>query len=367
MSRIAMLIPDLGAGGAERVMLALAQEFTANGHRIDLLVFKAEGQLLEYVPERVRLVDLGACDLGLGQIGLAFSAVLRLSKWISVERPDVLLSTVTGANLVALLFKILTRSRISVVVRQAQSVSNVGSKFRTIGMRWLYPRAHAVIGVSRTVSNELVDMIGLSPTMVHEIPNPVDLEVIRERAEATIQHPWIQDPTGPLVIAVGRLVPAKDYPTLLRAFSFLPGRFNAKLIILGEGAEKDRLRALALELKIQEHVQFVGFDANPWRWMARANLYVISSKSEGNPNSLLEALALGVPTVATGYDDSITSFAARWSIPLAAKGDAKELSRVMADQLTSPATPTGTEGLPCVKSVARQYLRVLGTCSSQGS
>jgi glycosyltransferase involved in cell wall biosynthesis len=367
MSRIALLVPDLAAGGAERVMLALAQEFTANGHEVDLLVLKAEGKLLEYVPERVRLVDLGARELGLGQLGLAFSAARRLSKWISEEKPDVLLSTVTGANLVALLVKVFTRSRISTVVREAQSVRNVGSKLRRLGMRWLYPNATAVIAVSRTVHTELVEMIGLRPKTVHEISNPVDLKFLRDRAEIPVKHPWIQNRSGPLIVAVGRLVTEKDYPTLLRAFSLLPGTLNAKLIILGEGTEKHRLAALAVNLKIQDHVQLVGFDTNPWRWMAHADLYVISSRSEGNPNSLLEALALGLPAVGTSYDESITSFAARWNVPLAPPGDPKALSQLMAQQLASPSIPSAAEGLPCIESVARQYLRVLGIHSASSS
>lgn len=366
MSRIALLMPDLAAGGAERVMLMLAQEFTAKGHQIDLLVFKAEGQLLEFVPTRVRLVDLRARDLGLGQIGLAISAARRLSKWISAEKPDVLLSTVTGANLVALLARAVARSGTSVVVREAQRVSNVGSKFRTLAMRWLYPRAHAVVGVSRTVSAELIHMIGLSPGLVHEIPNPVDLEFLRKQSAVAVEHPWIRDPNAPLIVAAGRLVTEKDYSTLLRAFALLRGNSNAKLIILGEGPERNRLESLAVELKIQDHVQLAGFDPNPWRWMANADLYVLSSRSEGNPNSLLEALALGLPVVATRYDDSITAFAARWNITLAPPGDAETLSGVMAQQLASPLIPSDPDGLPCIESVARQYLGVLGIHSASG-
>ena len=360
MSRIALVLPDLAAGGAERVMLSLAHEFTAKGHEVDLVIFKAQGQLLGNVPSGVRLVDLQASDLGLGKLGLALSAVRRLRKWIRAEKPDVLLSTVTGANIVALLAKAVARSSISVVVREAQSVSNVASKFRTLGMRLLYPGAHAVIGVSRTVSAELVHVIRLSPTLVHEIPNPVDLEFLRNQSLFAVQHPWIDAPTGPLIVAVGRLVAAKDYPTLLRAFAHLPSKLRAKLIILGEGPERDHLESLALELKIQDHFQLAGFDANPWRWMARADLYVLSSKSEGNPNALLEALALGLPVVATSYDESITTFAAQRGIPLAPPGDAEKLAKVMAQRVSTPATQSDPEGLPSIESVARQYLGVLG-------
>ena len=119
MTRITLLLPDLAAGGAERVMLTLAREFDVKGYQIDLLVFRAEGHLRECVPDGVRLVDLGVRTLGLGEIGLALYAVRHLRKWIRDEKPGVLISTVTGANLLALLVKEARRSSISVVVRQA--------------------------------------------------------------------------------------------------------------------------------------------------------------------------------------------------------------------------------------------------------
>jgi glycosyltransferase involved in cell wall biosynthesis len=131
------------------------------------------------------------------------------------------------------------------------------------------------------------------------IYNPVVTNELTTLARGEVAHPWANDPQVPLVLAVGRLVPQKDFATLLRAFSLLRRRCRCRLAILGDGAERAPLESLARQLGLTENVAFCGFVANPYAWMARSRLVVASSKWEGLPTVLIEAMATGTPVVST--------------------------------------------------------------------
>lgn len=157
---------------------------------------------------------------------------------------------------------------------------------------------------------------------------------------------------------MGRLIPQKDYPTLLRAFALLPCDPCARLIIVGEGAERLLLEKLIDELAVEDRVQLVGFDANPWRWMARADLFVLSSRWEGHPNALLEAATLGLPAVVTEYDDSVREMARKCSITMVSVGQAEQMAWAISSTLAQErAGPC--EDMPSVSKAVDGYLSVL--------
>lgn len=307
MSHIALLLPTLEVGGAERVMLLLAREFAAHGHRVDLVLLHASGPLLSSVPEGVRLVDLAARKRGIGQLGFSISSVRRLAAWLKRERPDALLSTITGANLVAVLARKISGIPMRLVIRVAGSVKFVSSSLRLLAMRWLYPQADAVIALNPVMAEDLVE-IGVAPSLIHYIANPLDIAFIQEQAMAPLEHPWLDDQQRRVVISVGRLTPEKDYVTLLHAVALLRSKNSTCLVIVGEGPERERLEQVITDLKMEDRVKLAGLDPNPWRWMARANLFVLSSCSEGHPNALREAMVLGLPVVVTEYDSSVYDF-----------------------------------------------------------
>jgi glycosyltransferase involved in cell wall biosynthesis len=338
---IALLLPELEAGGAQRVMLLLAREFAARGHRVDLVLLHASGALLADVPADVRVVDLAARPLGLGQFGFSLSSVRRLAAWLRRTRPDAMLSTITGANLVAVLARRLARIPMRLAIREAVTLDNVTSPLRRRAMRWLYPQADAAIALSPVMADQLVRQLGVPPHRVRCIPNPVDALCVRERGRAPLAHPWLNDIQLKVVISAGRLIPQKDYPTLLRAFALLPEPSSARLIIVGEGPERPRLEALAAELGIADRIHLPGFDANPWRWMARADLFVLSSRWEGHPNALLEALALGLPAVITEYDASAADLAAHFKLRSVPPVTPPALSRALFDMLSAQHSGDG--------------------------
>lgn len=362
MSHIALLLPELEAGGAQRVMLLLAREFAARGHRVDLVLLCAAGPLLSAVPEGVHRVDLAARSHGLGQLGFSLSSIWRLAAWMKQERPDAMLSTITGANLVGLVARKIAGVPLRLVIRETVTLNNVTSALRLWAMRWLYPQADAVIALSVVMAEELTQQLCVSTTRIHCIANPVDAAYVREQSRQPLTHPWLDDDGLRVVISAGRLVPQKDYPTLLRAFAMTTQEALARLIIVGEGPEHPILEQLMMELKIANRVHLVGFDPNPWRWMARADLFVLSSKFEGRPNALLEALAVGLPAVVTEYDASVRDMAQQYRFATVRIGDSATLARQIFKQLAKPREIT--MNVTHVEDTAADYLEALGCAVS---
>ena len=342
-------------------MLNLSREFANRGHDVDLVVTQATGVLRELLPERVKLIDLDARRVADSNIWLAISVVVRLSLWLRRERPTVMLSTVTGMNLAVVLARILARSSARLVIREATTLNNFRSRFRLLAMRMLYPRADLVVAVSPTVKRQLVSNLKVPEWRVRYIPNAVDVKFVQQQAQLPNTHSWLAEPGIRTVVAVGRLSPAKDYPTLLRAFSLIPRASKARLLVVGEGPERAELESLIHSLDISSRVQLVGFDINPWRWISRADVFVLSSKWEGHPNSLLEAIVLRRPSVVTAYDDSLNDLAATFGLLHVSPNDPLALAHALQQQLVTPSYPMNFAQIPNISVVTTEYLNLLET------
>lgn len=344
MSHIALFLPDMHVGGAERVFLTLAQDFARKGHKVDLVLAHAEGMLLNLIPAGVRVVDLKAARW---QPMLALSAIHGMIAYLKRERPDVCMSTLTGANLVAVMSHRLARSSARLVLREACTLQNVRSNLRRRVMRWLYPYADAVIALNHVISREMEQLIGVPPERLHILANPIHLEEVLQQSQVPIEYPW-QGEELPIVLGIGRLVPQKDFATLIRAFSVVRGQMSARLLILGDGSKRNELEDLVRELGLQDCVSLPGADTNPYRWLRNARVFVLSSRWEGYPNVVLEALALGVPIVATSYDASIGDLLGRnEAVILTPVGDVAALAEAIMKQITTrhhapPSLPQAT-------------------------
>lgn len=164
----------------------------------------------------------------------------------------------------------------------------------------LYPAADGLVTTSRGIADNLSRHAGLGNLPVHVIHSGVITRSTLERAEEEVNHPWLDSQrTTPVILGIGRLAPQKDFPTLIHAFSRVRSSLDARLVILGEGPERGDLEELVRELEIAEHVTMPGFVENPYAWMRRADVFVLSSAWEGFGNVVAEALGLGVPVVTT--------------------------------------------------------------------
>ena len=293
--RILLVLPSLERGGGERVMLQLARSFLAAGREVHLAVLLGGGPLRGEVPDAAVLHELIPASHARG-FSLAWQVFPELVSLMRATQPDAVLSTMTGTNLLTVLACRRSRVRARLVLREASSLINARGFFKQMAMRWLYRRAAMIVAVSQGVAEDLRGL-GIPDDQIRVIHNPVDPERLRYLAGVGPVLPSLDD--TPYVIALGRLTEAKDYPSLLRAYAASKLRHSHRLVIVGEGEERDKLERLVFELEITERVLLAGALDNPYRVLAGAALLVLSSRWEGYPNVLLEALALDVPIVAT--------------------------------------------------------------------
>lgn len=309
---VAIYLAARALGSRERVFLAMIRQFLADGCRVDVLAAGPLPWLREHLPDGARVIDTDPSWLRLGSLAAphavrVYASARRVARYLERERPDVLFATSIPPNIAALRAKRLARTRTPVVIRQSNTIRIPGSqRYAGVRPRWrdrllprIYPRAEAVIAVADGVGDNLSRLVDLPRHRIRVIYNGVALDVVRRRAEASPPHPWLMPEAPPVVLAVGRLVGKKDYPTLLRAFALLRERREACLIILGDGPQRRRLESLARELGIELAVTFPGFTDDPYPYMSHASCLALSSISEGMPSVLIEALACGCPVVST--------------------------------------------------------------------
>jgi glycosyltransferase involved in cell wall biosynthesis len=301
--RITIFLGDLNMGGAERVSVTLARQLIRRGHRVRLVLAHKAGPLLEEIDPAVEVIDLGAHRPRQPRWLFGLRTLLKLGRHLRKDRPQVVLTTLTGANLTAVLARQLFRQQFRLVIREASSLMNIQSPLRRYAMRMIYPYADHIIALTEHMKENLTSVLNLDARKVHIIGNPVDHGNVKNLSGSRSDSQEIQN-LSPFIISVGRLEEPKDFGTIIRAMSLLDGdRIN--LIILGKGIQRPSLEALIHELGLKKKVHLIGFRANPYPWLAAARALVLSSRWEGYPNILLEARYLGVPIVATRYDDSV--------------------------------------------------------------
>ena len=362
--KVALFLPSLGGGGAERAMLDVATGLAQRGLSVDMVLVKAEGQYVELAPEYVRVVDLGSHRIA--------ASLPKLLRYLRRERPAVVLSTLAAANVVALTAKLLMRGRFRLVVRQENALADgIGRgtfKERQLlrALRLLLPAADGVVAVSRGVAEELCRLAPAARRKVVTIENPVVWPDHAEKAAEAVEHPWFGDAETPVILAAGRLAPAKDQATLLRAFARVVRSQPVRLVILGEGPERRNLLRLAEELGISEHVDLPGFRVNPFAYMARSRLLAHSSRYEGFPNVLVQAMACGTPVVSTDcrHGPGEILEGGKWG-RLAPVGDAEAMAEAIIETLKDPMEPerlVSRAGVYSAETAIDRYMRVVAPC-----
>ena len=353
-------------GGIGRAIGKLARYAAEQGLRVDVLTY-AKGKPLFAANDRPgRVTHRHLTDSRHKAV-----IVARLGLYLRRQKPRALLSTTDRANRIVIGSRRVpganhTRRHLSLwnhisAVPRREAVRR--RKYRQL--RRLYPQAEAIIACAQSLTDDLVQNIGLPADKVVTNYGPMIDPALHEQAQQGVEHPWFQPDQPPVVLGVGRLMPQKDFPTLLRAFAELRQRLDARLVILGEGHDRPELEALAKELGIGDAVDLPGFAHNPYAYMARASLFTLSSAWEGLPLVLIEAMALGTPVVATdcpsGPGEVLTG---KLADRLVAVGDVSGLAAAMQRALTTGrADPDAFEQAvrPFTVDVACQrYLETLG-------
>jgi len=296
--KVAFFLPSLEGGGAEKVVVNLIKEFVKREIKVELVLASAKGPYLNELPKEVRIIDLKSSRV--------IFSIPKLISYLREEKPDIFISSLSHANLVSIISKKIARSKTKLFLREDNTLSLVfynsksfKIKFIPFLMKILYPYADLVIAVSDGVKDDLVGFAKLSPDKIKVIYNPVITPELFQKAMEPVSHPWFAPNSPPVILGVGRLTKQKDFPTLLKVFALVRKEIDSRLVILGEGEERKNLEKLAKELGIEEFLWMPGFVDNPYKYMSKASVFVLSSIYEGLPTVLIEALALGCQVVST--------------------------------------------------------------------
>jgi glycosyltransferase involved in cell wall biosynthesis len=357
------LFPDaLRNGGIGRVNLNLAEGFLQQGVAVDFF--------LNYSDDRVTQIPKGARIFwGKGSTKASLSTLIA---YLRRERPDVLITSHTYTTIASLIAKALTgvSTRIVVTMHTTFSQDDLSGKSRHVSIRlmtwlcrWFYPRANKIIAVSQAVANDTTSFLKLNPQRVHVVYNPVITPSLYTKSTAEPTHPFFQDKTTPVLLSVGRLTAQKDFPTLLKAFAELKKQTPAKLLILGEGKEREKLESLAKNLQLGNDFSMPGFVDNPYPYLKAADVFVSSSAWEGLPTVVIEALALGTPVVATdcpgGTREILQNGQYGYLVPVE---NPPALAKAVIDTLASPANRVKLEERGkefSLQTATKQYLELL--------
>lgn len=329
--KIAIFLPNLGGGGAERVALSSAADLAAHGHRVDMLLVEAQGDLLPLVPDGVRIVDFKAHRL--------IASLPALVRYLREERPDTLHAVMWPLTIVAAVAHRLARSNAKLVVsdQNALSQSVPGGLQRRLlkyTVRLFYPLADARVMCSAVAADDLASLSGIPRDSIEVILNPISPP---ERIASTpeIEALW-GETEGARLITVGSLKDQKNHALLLSAFAKVSDR-KSKLMILGEGDLRPRLARQAAKLGIAKRVIMPGFAIDPWPYLASADMFVLSSDYEGFPLALAEGMYAGLRIVSTDCVSGPAEMLDRGRFGrLVPCGDADALARAIDEALDEP-------------------------------
>lgn len=293
--RVLFVMPNLGGGGAERVIVTLLRHLDRSRFEPHLALVRAAGPYLKEVPADVPLHDLKA-----GRVRHAFPGIIRLAWKL---RPQAIHSTLCEMNMAMVILRPFLPPGIRLLIREGISpgAKSVHAKKHPMVWkwlyRWLYPWADKIICVGDFVADELADNFHVPRRKLVRIYNPVDIELVRKLADVAAS-PYQSD--GPHLVAAGRLAYQKGFDILLEAMALVRNSLPAcGLTILGEGELRSELLAQRERLGLKEAVHLIGFQRNPYPYLKHADLFVLPSRFEGMPNAVIEALAVGTPVVAS--------------------------------------------------------------------
>ncbi len=375
---IGLVLSDLYGGGVQRVFLTLAKVLIQRGHQVDLLLLRPSGDYRIHISDEMRLYYLKGrrFDQGLIQnlrsrripinpLWIGPLSILRM--WFTLKRkyPQVRLRLGNARDALGvarfvdqaqpmILYSALPRANISVVIGAKLAASTIPtavsmhvsmnrytedqlSKSQTFDVL-----SDTIIVPSKNLRREVIQVLGVDEEKVHCIYNGIPSFEIHRLMEEEVDHQWFSNSSVPVILNVARLDYSKDQPSLIEAFSHVHSQLDARLVIMGSGSElhRTRLRSVAVNLGVDQDFSFLDFDENPFRYMRRANVVVLSSRMEVLPTVLLEAMACGTPVVSTNAPDGPAEIleGGRWG-KLVPVGDPPALAQAILEVLDGDVIP----------------------------
>jgi glycosyltransferase involved in cell wall biosynthesis len=362
LPRVAFFLGSFGGGGIERITAHLAHNFVKLGVQIDLILNRADPTHLWQMPIETRIIDLKAANLYLSLPGLV--------RYLRQDRPIALLAADHYLNEIALLAKRLARVPLRLVVAEhnqlsqtARNATKLKGRLTPLFARYLYPWADGIVAVSDGVAKDLAATALLPMDRIETIYNPVINDRMLANAKEPVEHDWFNASEIPVILGVGKLEQQKDFPNLIRAFAKVRQTRPARLVILGWGPDKSELEILIQTLGLDADVALLGYVENPYAYMTKSSVFVLSSAWEGLPTVLIEAMALGIPVVSTDCESGPAEILAGgkygYLIPV---GDSEALAEGILQVLDGQLKSIDPDWLDQfgVEMATQKYLKILG-------
>lgn len=334
-----MVIHSLRGGGSERVAVNLLRGLDKHEFSLTLVLYEP---IFDYpLPGDVDVIilDIPPTWNIFKLTGNFIRKIVRLAVVIKKTHPDIVFSLLTSTNITVILAKVLSRVRCKMIASE-QTHPSVNLNNEPYGgitrylMKHTYPKADRIVAVSEGIKKDLIEAFSLPQEKIEVIYNPIDIIEAEMLSHEPVYHPWFFE-NVPIVVAVGRLTKQKGYPHLMQAFSAVRQSSPCRLVIIGKGEDEGNLARMVKALGIEGDVQFLGFQENPFKYMARSSVFVLSSLYEGFGNVIVEAMALGLPVISTdcpsGPSEIIEDRKNGLLVPVK---DEKALAQAMVDVLS---------------------------------
>lgn len=339
-SLLSFFIPDLTVGGAEQVTINIVNGLSARGYNVELVLSRSEGKLRSQLERHVSVVELPPSH----RSGFGVVANLPwLVSYLHQKKPVALFPHLCHVNVVCLAVNRAFDTDTMVIPTHHSALTRTrvqSPKDRVV--YWLvprlYPTADRIIAVSEGVADSIVEQTSVKRDDISVLYNPIDVESVRIQSRKHVDHEWITDENIDVILFVGRISEEKDLKTWLRAFKDVHRRNPAtRALIVGQGPQRADIEAFVNELGLGGVVSMLGYFENPYRYMSRADVFLLSSKFEGLPTTLIEALACGCPIVATDCESGPREILADGEYgPLVPVGNAAELADAVIETLDDP-------------------------------
>ncbi len=281
------------------MMVNLINQMAINAElKIDLLLIRDSSDFLKLLSPEVNQIKLGSKH--------SATSIFPIKRYLQNNHPDAILVAKERAGKSVLIARFLAGKSSRVVLRLGTNLATAMQgkswfarfiRFKSI--RVFYPHFSAIVAVSHGVARDTHRISGVSLDKIHVIHNPVITDKLLTLSQVPPSHPWLVEKTYPVILGIGRLTRQKGFDTLIRAFALINKTIHSRLIILGDGNQRQELVDLAKELGVGDRVDFPGFSDNPYSYLNAVDLFILSSRWEGSPNALTEAMALGTQIVST--------------------------------------------------------------------
>ena len=310
--KICFVLPSLNGGGAERAAVQILNGLDADRWDRSMFLFAREGPYLSEVQPSIAITSADTAS--------RFGRWRALRSFIANERPDIVMAFLSFFSVLSAARAAISGAKVIFNLQTPMSdfLTDADYQWRRGGhkpafsavTRMGYGAVDLIVATSQGVAKDLTSAFGVDPDRIRVIPNPVDLDRVRAARGEAVDERLLPPGDGPLIVAAGRLAEAKNYPLMIESLAALRQDVPARLCILGQGELEQPLRQLIAARGLSNAVSLAGFQSNPWKYIARADVFLLTSRYEGFGNVLVEAMACGVPVVATaspGTRDIVTS------------------------------------------------------------